>query len=152
MDTWRPLPFLTINTWITDYSRLLIALFSIKTLMKNSPQENRRDTKKSSMVILSWKQKWIIRVVTKFKPPLPFRVIHHHHRPFCVPSFELLFEFLHASSGQIKKKKNNEIRKKKSTKYNCWPGKKVLIEEVVPDTFFFANSCLLVCENYSVTE
>lgn len=45
MDTWRPLSFLTINTWITDYSRLLIALFSTKKPYEKKSWENRRDTK-----------------------------------------------------------------------------------------------------------
>lgn len=75
---------------------------------------------------------------------------------------ELLFEFfacfLWTDKNTIWKSKMNRI-----PIYNCpvglndWTKQKkksnlLLIEEVDPDTLFFANSCLLMCENYSVTE
>lgn len=83
-------------------------------------------------------------------------IIRHHHGHSVFPPRNCCLNFC---MHPLDKWKQTERQKSTKYQYNCrvgleWTGKKklLLIEEVVPDTLFFANSCLLVCENYSVIE
>lgn len=159
MDTWRPLPFLTTVAWIRNCSRI-----PTRSVIDWTCEEWSKgcEIRGSSLVGPEADQFGIVIRDSKLEQSQPSRVILYiiitGHSVF--PS-ELLFEFfacfLRTEKNTIWKSKTNRI-----PIYNCpvglndWTKKKksnlLLIEEVDPDTLFFANSCLLMCENYSVTE